>query len=355
MFLAINELLKEKTRFSLIIVVIILVGYLTFFLTGLAYGLATSYTQGIDKWNASGIVLQNDANNNIGRSILVESDYEGLAGDDAALLGVGNATIKQAAAEDVSLFGVDMDSFLAPNITEGRAVEAENELVVSDKLKDSGVEVGDTLRFKGASSDYRVVGITDRSTFQTAPIVYMQLQAWRDEASEIAGMTAMRDNTTVSAIVTKQGDVPEYNTDRMSWQSIRDFSFQLPGYNAQVLTFSLMIGFLIAIASFVLAIFIYVLTIQKKSMFGVLKAEGIPNRYIVRSVMIQVFILLIAGLAIGLALTMLTTALLGSKVPFLVSPWFFGGIVLLFMVFSAIGGLASVRAVTKIDPVKAIG
>ena len=70
MFLAINELLKEKTRFILITLVIFLVSYLTFFLTALAYGLATSYTQGINKWKASGIALQKDANNNIARSLL---------------------------------------------------------------------------------------------------------------------------------------------------------------------------------------------------------------------------------------------------------------------------------------------
>ena len=62
MFLAINELLREKLRFLLITFVILLVSYLAFFLTGLAYGLATSYTQGIDKWNAAGIILQKDAN-----------------------------------------------------------------------------------------------------------------------------------------------------------------------------------------------------------------------------------------------------------------------------------------------------
>ena len=44
---------------------------------------------------------------------------------------------------------------------------------------------------------------------------------------------------------------------------IQTFISTLPGYTAQVLTFSLMIGFLIMIVAFVLGIFIYVLTIQK--------------------------------------------------------------------------------------------
>ncbi|HMR72418.1 MAG TPA: ABC transporter permease, partial [Candidatus Saccharibacteria bacterium] len=48
MFLALNEIIKEKARFVLILAVIILVSYLVFFLIALAYGLATSYTKAID-------------------------------------------------------------------------------------------------------------------------------------------------------------------------------------------------------------------------------------------------------------------------------------------------------------------
>lgn len=355
MFLAINELLREKLRFLLITSVIILVSYLTFFLTGLAYGLATSYTQGINKWNAQGIILQKDANNNIARSLLTESDYKSILNENTALLGAGSATVEQDKTEDVSLFGIDMSSFLAPNITEGRLAGLPNEVTVSDELKNIGVELGQELKFKGTSRDYIVVGFTDKATFQVAPIVYMQQNAWRTLAADLAGMGAMQDITTVSAIVTKDGNTSAYNTNNILWQSTKDFTFKLPGYQAQVLTFGLMISFLIAIASLVLAIFMYVLTLQKKSIFGVLKAEGMPSSYIARSVMIQIIILSASGLVIGLALTILSSILLGSKVPFLINSQFFVAIFILFLVFAAIGGIASVRSVAKIDPVEAIG
>lgn len=354
MFLAINELLKEKLRFLLIMFVIVLVSYLTFFLTGLAYGLATSYTQGIDKWDAKGIILQKDANNNIARSILTEKDYKSVLTDKTALLGVGNATIEQDQTKDVALFGIDAGSFLAPNTTEGRGVENSGEVVVSDELRAIGVSVGQQLKFKGGSKLYTVVGFTDRATFQTAPIVYMLRDDWRPLVSEIAGMIGMRDVTTVSALVTLDENAA-YTAGTLSWQTIRDFSFKLPGYNAQVLTFSLMIGFLIAISSLVLAVFMYILTLQKKSIFGVLKAEGISSGYIGSSVMLQIIIVSVLGLAVGLGLTVLTGILLASKVPFLVNPVFFVGIFMLFIVFAAVGGIASVRSVAKIDPIEAIG
>lgn len=356
MFLAINELLKERSRFILITTVIALVSYLTFFLTALAYGLATSYTQGIEKWNATGIVLQKDANDNIGRSLLTEADYGLLVGDDTSLLGVGNATVEVDTKEDVAIFGIERGSTLNPNITDGRAIEKPDEIVVSDALQRIGVELGQLIDFKAGESSYKVVGFTDRATFQTAPIVYMQLPVWRDAVSEIAGMSGMRDNTTVSAIVTtKENDSERFNTETMQWQTINDFSFKLPGYNAQVLTFGTMIGFLIVIASFVLAIFMYILTLQKKSMFGVLKAEGIPNKYIAQSVKAQIVILSVVGMAIGFTLTIVTGIALADKVPFMVQPFYFVGIVALFLLCAAIGGIASVWAVTKIDPVEAIG
>ncbi len=355
MFLAINELIKEKTRFLLIVAVIALVSYLTFFLTALAYGLATSYTQGIEKWQAGGIVLQSDANDNVARSLIYKSDYGSYDDAATALLGVGNATVKADEAEDVALFGIDPTDFLAPNIAEGRQVRAEGEVVVSDQLKKVGVRLGDTLSFKGGDTTYAVVGFTDRATFQTAPIVYMQLDAWRTTASELAGMMGMKDATTVSAVVTKQADGASYTTNTLQWRSIKDFSFKLPGYNAQVLTFSTMIGFLIVIASFVLAIFMYILTLQKKSMFGVLKAEGIPNKYIARSVKAQIVILSIIGMGIGLVATVGSGMALGDKIPFMIQPLFYVAIIALFLLCAAIGGIASVWAVTKIDPVEAIG
>lgn len=354
MFLGLSEIRHDKARFVLIVAVIALVSYLTYFLTALAYGLATSYTQGIDKWQASGIVLAKDANDNVARSLLHGDDYAKVVADKKALLGVSSATVELDEKEDVTLFGFEKGSFIAPNTTEGRAATAANEVVVSDELKAIGLGLNDALVFTGTETEYVVVGFTDRATFQTAPIVYLSLETWRIAAAELSGMTGMIDTSTVNAIVTR-GDNVQVKSDDMKWQSIRDFSFTLPGYSAQVATFSLMIGFLIFIASFVLAIFIYILTIQKKSIFGVLKAEGVPNKYISRSVKTQIVILVSSGMALGLACTLLTGFGLAGKVPFMVQPLFFVSITALFLFFSAVGGIASVRVVTKIDPVEAIG
>ena len=339
----------------LVVLVVMLVSYLVFFLMGLAYGLATSYTTAIDKWNASGIILNKDANNTLSRSLLTEEDYKDILGNDAAPLGVGVATIRTDEPEDVSLFGIDTDSFLAPQLSSGQNIASNSDVLVSEELGRLGVELNSALTFRGGEQEYKVVGFVRDASFQAAPVVYMTLEAWRQAVSDTSGMGAMRDATTVSAIVTRGDERGEYTTDRMSWQTIRDFTFSLPGYQPQVLTFSLMISFLIGIATLVLAIFIYILTLQKKSIFGVLKAEGVPSRYIGRSVMIQVVLLSLCGLVLGMVLAIVTGLLLQPKVPFQINLLFFAGIIALFLSSSIIGGIASVRSVAKIDPVEAIG
>ena len=360
MFLAINELLKEKSRFILITLVIVLVSYLVFFLTALAYGLATSYTQGIDKWSADGIITQKDANSNIGRSRLVGLQYENIDAPDKAPLGVGlSVAVYDGQKEDVAIFGIDLGSFLKPELVEGRDIEESEEVIVDSSLREF-VSSESKLRLYGDETEYAVVGYMDKATYQTAPLIYMSLSDWRKQAAESSGMTGMRDNTTISAAVVRgEGDSPlgavKVNDDQLELQSIADFVYTLPGYQAQVLTFGTMIGFLIAIASFVLAIFMYILTLQKKSIFGVLKAEGVPSAYIAGSVVLQTILLSVIGMVVGLILTLISGYFLSGTIPFLVQPWFFVAIFGLFIVCAIIGATASVRAVTKIDPVEAIG
>ena len=116
-----------------------------------------------------------------------------------------------------------------------------------------------------------------------------------------------------------------------------------------------MIIFLILITAFVLGIFIYVLTIQKTSMFGVMKAQGISNGYIGASVIIQTLLLVGFGIIIGLGLTALSGIFLADIIPFAVNVLFYAVITAAFIIFALLGALFSVNAVLKIDPLEAIG
>ena len=128
----------------------------------------------------------------------------------------------------------------------------------------------------------------------------------------------------------------------------------LPGYSAQVLTFTLMIGSLILVGALVLGIFLYVLTLQKRPVLGILRARGVPTGYLIRSGGAQTAVLAATGVLMGLLLTLLTSAILPGAVPFRLSAGLNAMIAIAFILVSILGGLASVRVIARIDPVEAI-
>ena len=351
MFLAWKEIKHAKGKFSLIISVVVLVGYLVYFLTSLAYGLASSYTNGVNAWNADNIVLTSDSNENIMMSMMTVDDLDDVNATEKARLGLFPAVVSNPSAEvpdgtkaEIYAFGIDNGSFIAPNIT-----LADNEVFADNELQDLGYEVGSVIRVAGTDIDWTIVGFGESITYQTAPILYMNLPTWQDY--RFAG--AVIPVEIFSAVVT-QGETLSASADIVVY-SIQDFIGNLPGYSAQVLTFSIMIGFLIFIIAFVLGIFIFVLTIQKTAMFGVMKAQGISNAYIGGSVVLQTLIITGIGVLGGLLLTLISGYFLAGIVPFAINPLFYSVITAAFFVFSAFGGLFSVRAVLKIDPRIAIG
>ncbi len=98
--------------------------------------------------------------------------------------------------------------------------------------------------------------------------------------------------------------------------SINDFIENLPGYKPQNLTLNFMISFLFVISATVIGIFLYVMTLQKTSLFGILKAQGFTNGYLANVVISQTLIILaLFGTAFGLLLTGVTGAFLPDAVP----------------------------------------
>lgn len=79
MFLASKELKYSKMKFALIIAVIVLISYLVYFLTSLAYGLASSYTNAINEWESTNIIMTTDANDNMMMSYMTQADFESVS------------------------------------------------------------------------------------------------------------------------------------------------------------------------------------------------------------------------------------------------------------------------------------
>ncbi|HBL3866199.1 TPA: ABC transporter permease [Enterococcus faecium] len=356
MFLALNEIMHSKLRYALVAGVMFLIAYLVFFLTGLAYGLAQDNRTAVDKWEADSIVLSKDANSNLGMSMITKKIAEEVEGGKVAYLAQtpGVVTSKDSTEEgkiNVSFFGIDKNQFIMPNLVEGKAFDNDDEAVGDISLKEEyGLAVGDTVKLSGSDKTFKLTGFTDHAKFNVSPVLYTTINAYQEIRFEKEDTSK---NARINAIVVR-GKISNLPED-LEQIKISKFINELPGYNAQVLTFGFMIGFLIVIAAIVIGIFIYVLTMQKINIFGVMKAQGITGGFIARSVVAQTFILSFVGILLGLLGTVGTSLVLPDAVPFQSNWLFFGVISLLMLVVAVLGALFSVRTIVKIDPLKAIG
>lgn len=354
MFLALNEIKHSKLRYSLISGLLFLIAYLMFFLTGLATGLMQDNRSAVDKWEANTIYLNKDANTLLSASSIDKNHIEDINADQKASLSFTSAsgwTGNDSEKDDqkkLSIFGIDNSSFLRPNIVKGRLFHDDKEVVIDQSLSQHHkFQIGDSLHIKGSKHILKIVGYTDNAMFSVAPVVYMSQLA----LNQIKFKNQSK-NMPVNAIVVK-GNSHNYSKN-FEKISISDFIKKLPGYNAQNITFGFMIGFLIIIASVVISIFMYILTIQKIPIFGVMKVQGISNSYIGKAVMSQTLVLSIIGTVVGFLGTLLTSLALPSAVPFF-SNWLLYGIIgLALIIFALLGSLFSVRSIVKIDPLKAI-
>ncbi|MDY3005733.1 ABC transporter permease [Anaerococcus porci] len=367
MFLALKEMKKEKGRFILIISIVVLISYLVFFLTSLAYGLSSSDRLAVDLWNGNRVILQKGTNKNILSSVLEKEDIDKFKGHDISPINVlsavayKNGDTSENTTYSIFIMGLDKKSKARPSIVEGRDIEDfTKEIVGSKSLKDEeGFKLGDKIRLSQNDKEYEIVGFTEESKFSVRPVFYTSVESasnqamnYKKEDADTSPQMPHNSPERISGIIVH--DDKKIENDNYDIVEINEFIKKLPGYTAQNLTFIMMIGFLIVISSIVLGVFIYIITMQKKQTFAILKIQGISSYYISKSVIFQTLILVFLGVLIGLGLTYISNIFLPAKVPFKVNFTNYLIISLLMITTSLLGAIFSVRAVSKVEALEAL-
>lgn len=170
MFLAWNEIKKNKLRFTLIIGVLMLVSYLVFFLSGLAKGLENMNRESVDKWEATSIVLTEESDRSLSQSSMTFDDIGDVDAKEIAVIGQINAIASNdTGKKNVSIFGIRDDEFIMPNVIEGKAFMKDNEVIANESLKQEGFKLGDELQLSSSDEVLTIVGFTDEARFIAAP------------------------------------------------------------------------------------------------------------------------------------------------------------------------------------------
>ena len=355
MFLAWSEIKKNKLRFLLIVAILLLVSFLVFFLSGLANGLASMNREAIDTWKADAVLLTEESDKSLYESLLDKNVADELDAEETAVVSqMGSIANNGKQKTNVMLFGINADEFIKPEVSEGDPTfYVQNGVVASDALKNDGFEIGDKLELSSSDTELTIVGFTEKARFNASPILYMTLN---DVQKIKFGDAYTMNQDLVNAIIIKDKKWDELSApENMEIIKTETFIEKLPGYTEQNLTVTYMIYFLFVISAAIVAIFLYVLTVQKISMFGLMKAQGISSAYLARSVIAQTFILALIGVVAAFGLSLLAGTFLPAAVPIMfdIPTMIIYGLVLI--VVAILGAVISVWTIIRIDPLEAIG
>ncbi|WP_091015071.1 MULTISPECIES: ABC transporter permease [Paenibacillus] len=372
MYLAIREMRYAKGRYALIATIMVLVSFLVLFVTGLAQGLAYDNAASVKNMAATHFVLEQDSNHRFTRSQVDQDQLDQarsvVGQENAEPLGVKMTTVSPMGDTkkiDVTLFMVNPEGWLAPAVTEGTPItdQTNGQVVVDHKLAESGVTIGTVLVDQASGMEWTVGGFVQNESFSHSPVVFLNEEEWltlQGGSRTTQGSADINANSPIyNAIAVKDaGEQVDGLSAAMPDTEVitkSDAVSAIPGYKEEQGSLLMMIAFLYVISAFVLAVFFYVITIQKTSQFGILKAIGTRNGYLAGSVSLQVFILSVGSLVISVLLVRLFESILPASMPFQLGLSTLALTCILFILMSMAGSLFSVWKVTKIDALDAIG
>ncbi|WP_423493453.1 ABC transporter permease [Lacticaseibacillus paracasei] len=350
MFLAYKEITHNKARYLLVVVTFVLISYLVFFLTGLATGLARNNRTAIDALPGNYVLMSKYANKNLLSSTVTKQQVDQADTHPASLLGQVSVVAENTKTNqkvNSNIFGVNLSGKLKPPVTSGRMPEDSNEVLADDSVLHYGLHQGDHITLNGSDQKYHIVGLTHDRLFYTVPVFYTTLTTFRQlkyGQSRVQNVSVLISPHAFKKVPAKMEQVTRATLIN-----------NIPGYTAETSTFALMIGAMTGIMLLIIGIFMYILTIQKISMYGVMRAQGIRTRAIIAALFWQILMLAVVGVAVGAGLLMLTELILPKTMPFYANSILFFSIATALIIMSLIGGLFSLRRILRIDPLAAIG
>ena len=378
MYLALRKLRFARARFGLMGGVIALISVLMVLLSGLSSGLVNDGVSGLKGMPATAFAFNEGTktDNAFSRSVVDASQAEAWRTqpgvDEVTMMGstMMNGATADGTQVDLSLFGVDTGSFLAPRIGEGRGIEAVDEIVVSPTAAEEGIELGSVITLDRIGTELRVVGYTEgQATFGHVTVAYLPLGTWQLIASGQSqpgapspGDISAPGFETASTIAIKAVDGADLDfaagdaAAGTVTSTLQDSFDASPGYTAETLTLEMIQVFLYAICALVVGAFFTVWTIQRKHELAVLRAVGASTGYLLRDGIFQAVVILALSTAAGLAAGLgLGAWMSGTAMPFTLEAGPISVAASLTILMGVLGAAIAIVRISRVDPLAALG
>lgn len=365
MFLALREISRSKVRFLLLGGAIGLLVFLIVFVQALTGALIRQFIGAIDHQSGQVLVYGADARKNLEGSRLPRSTVDAIAGipgvASAGPLGEGTFTVRSGGAlRDATLFGYELGKPGAPTtVTSGRLPQADFEAVASDGNADKGFRLGATIRLERGNRAVRIVGIARDANYSVTPTMFTTFVTYEQARKDANPGARVVIPSAVAATVDRSVS-PTTVTDRINRQidgvealTRSEAVQQAPG----VASVSESIGAVVLLCFFVVVmvagLFFLILTVQKSPSLTLLRAIGVRAGALVRALLVQVVVVVVAGLVVGTLLAWLALNVAGNGLGARVEVGSMLQTGVLVLGLSLLAALAAARRVLRIDPVRA--
>ncbi len=364
MFLALREMRRAKARFSMLVVAIALLLFLILVQQSLRDGLIGAFTGAIDRQSAPVLVYSVDGQRTLQASVIsprLRRTIESAGGvGQAGMIGLSTFTarISGGARTSVALFGYQIASVGGPDrLVAGRMPKSPGEAVGSG----GAFSLGDTVRLSATprAPALRVVGIAPDAEIQVLPTLFV---SWPDYGAWVRAANPDASAVPPSAIgvspspgTSAQALVARIDAAAPEAEALTraDAARRTPGVEAVSASFSVIFLLFASVVPLVAGLFFMIVTLQKARSLTLLRAIGAPGTTLVRSLLLQVVIVLCAGIALGTLIWLpVSQATIGQ-----LSLGFDAGAVLLWgallLSLGVASALVAARRVLAIDPVEA--
>ncbi|HJP41037.1 MAG TPA: ABC transporter permease [Dehalococcoidia bacterium] len=359
------ELRRRKLQFGLIALVVTLVSYLVLMINGLGVGLNIQAGSVLRNFNADGIAYSDNAGLSVIRSELSSEAVTAIAdadgGDRTAPLGYVAANYRRTSGvvKSAAFLGFVPGTIGEPDLVKGRILAADDEralLADSRFLAVADLEVGDTVSVtvRLVTEEFVIVGEIDEGAFFFQPAVYVLLSTWQRLRYGESG----DGQPAASIVLVKGGDlVPGEGPGYKIVGKGTAFN-NIEGVQGQQSTVQALRVFGFVIGGLVIAVFFYVITLQKVTQIGILKAVGASSMFVFRQLVIQVLFVTSVAVAVSVLLawaTALALRQLPDGVPIAFTTQTYVLTVAGLFVVGLLATLISGRQVLKVDPIIALG
>ena len=366
MFLALREMKRAKARFALLVAAVGLLVFLILTQQALQNGLITSFVGALRRQSAPVLVYAIDGQRTLQGSVVLPPLEQAVAATsgvaETGRIGQGtySVSVDGAAESDAAVFGYEKAALGGPDaVSAGRMPQAPGEAVGSNVDFELGQRVRVVSERGTGGPELTVVGLATEAQIQVTPTLFV---AWPDYEAAARAANPDADVVLPNVIGVRPADgvaaadlIGPLNaaSDQADALTRDQAAEEAPGVAEVKQSFNVIFLLFALVVPLVTGLFFLIVTFQKSRALTLLRAMGAPAGVLVRSLFVQVVLVIGGGIIVGTAMfAPLTTVGLGS-LALRFEPGAVGFWAALLLTLGVLSAMVAAKRVLAIDPVEA--